>query len=92
MKQAGLLARLTFAAFPPCKAGQWHEVDKSFRIHSGTAYSCGDSFGFKPNSLLIPYFRQKHENQFQGILQYCQHHIRSLCAFIMMANYTANLK
>ncbi len=57
--QAGLLARLTFAAFSVSilETNGWCEqkhfpINPDF-IRADQTYSCGDSFGFTPNSLLI---------------------------------------
>lgn len=57
--QAGLLARLTFAAFSVsifwtngvCEQ-KLFPANPDF-IGTDQTYSCGDSFGFTPNSLLI---------------------------------------
>jgi hypothetical protein len=66
---AGLLAYPILSAFSASfSQGQWRGLTKSFVEKSTWAYSCGDSFGVAPNSLLIlnpkknsgTYFGSKH--------------------------------
>jgi hypothetical protein len=58
MNQAGLLARLTFVCLLILDFRSSERDNglggKSFFRLLGQTYSCGDSFGFTPNSLLIP--------------------------------------
>lgn len=53
LNRAGLLARVPVATFPP----PWDSgIEVAMGIHprADKAYSCGNSFGVTPNSLLIP--------------------------------------
>ena len=56
MIKAGLLARLTFCRPSQFRPNQWRGLQKLFPKSSlgNQTYSCGDSSGIAPDSLLIP--------------------------------------